>query len=161
MNIRIRFILFFAGSLFAFILFMGLFVALFQEFLTPYFFHEENTAYLSDMIGIFLPFIFEGLLFGQYFVNPLVTMLTLIKGLSEGDYHSSEINQKLYTAKGKLKARYYLYREMIADIDELTDKLEVAERERNQLEEAKTNWISGVFHDLKTHCLISRAILLC
>jgi len=150
MKLRVRFILFFIGSLFAFLLFTGLFVAVSHELVIPYFFSEEEVTTSFEILAILLPFLIGGILFGQYFVNPLVTLLSLIKELADGAYQLSEANQKLYTEKGRLKSRYFLYRELIADIDKLADQLAAAELERYKLEEAKTNWISGVSHDLKT-----------
>ena len=150
MKLRLRFILFFIGNLIAFIFFTGIFVAVFLEYVTPFLFKSEQAAYFSDVTGIILPFIFGGILFGLYFVNPLVTMLSLIKELSEGDYSFANMNQILYKKNGKLKWRYALYRELITDIYELARQQGATEKEREKLEEAKTNWISGVSHDLKT-----------
>lgn len=150
LKLRLRFILFFIGNLIAFLLFTGIFVGLFMEYVTPALFQSEEAAYFSDVTGIILPFIIGGILFGLYFVNPLVTMLSLIKELSEGNYSFANMNQILYKENGKLKLRYALYRELITDIYELARQQEAAEKERAKLEEAKTNWISGVSHDLKT-----------
>ena len=129
MKLRLRFILFFIGNLIAFIFFTGIFVAVFLEYVTPFLFKSEQAAYFSDVTGIILPFIFGGILFGLYFVNPLVTMLSLIKELSEGDYSFANMNQILYKKNGKLKWRYALYRELITDIYELARQQGAAEKE--------------------------------
>lgn len=125
-------------------------MGVFMEFVTPFLFKSEQAAYFANITGILLPFIFGGIIFGLYFVNPLVTMLSLIKELSEGEYSLANMNQILYKQNGKLKLRYSLYRELITDIYELARQQAAAEKEREKLEEAKTNWISGVSHDLKT-----------
>ncbi|WP_419393013.1 sensor histidine kinase [Cytobacillus praedii] len=49
-----------------------------------------------------------------------------------------------------MKIRYRLYQEVITQLSDLRLRLEKAKDEREQVEEAKRDWIAGVSHDLKT-----------
>ncbi len=150
MKLRLRFILFFIGGLFAFILFTGLFAAFFFDFFIPHMGIREGQFPLMEISVIFSPFLVGGVLMGLYFVNPLVYTISLIGKLSSGLQPLSETDQKLYRRNGKLKKRYFMYRELISDIYKLSEDLDLAKKEREKMEEAKTNWIAGVSHDLKT-----------
>lgn len=149
-RLRLRFICFFIGGLFSFIILMGLFVALCLDVVIPQLSIKESWSNFLSIFIIFIPFVMGGILFGLFFVNPLVHMLSLIRDLSLGKYDIFETNDSLYRTNGKLKRRYFLYRELIADIHILADQLEETKKEREKLEQAKTNWIAGVSHDLKT-----------
>ena len=150
MKLRLRFILFFIGGLFVFILFMGIFAAIFFDFFIPHMGIREGRFPLMDISAVFFPFLVGGVLLGLFFVTPLVYIISLIKDLSFGAKFSSDIDEKLYKRNGKLKLRYFLYRELIVDIYKLSDDLASTKKERERLEEVKTNWIAGVSHDLKT-----------
>lgn len=150
MKLKFRFILFFVCSLIIFILFMGMFVAVSIEFIVPYFFHGMVASEVANIVSISIPFIIGGILFGMFFVNPLLNTLSLIRKLTTGMYDISEMDKKLYKNNRKLKCQYILYKELIDDISVLAKKLASIENNQKKLEEAKSNWISGVSHDLKT-----------
>lgn len=150
MKLKLRFIFFFIGGLFTFILFMGLFVAAFFDFFIPHMGIREGQFPLMEISAVFFPFLAGGVLLGMFFVNPLVYIISLIRDLSSGSNILFGIDEKLYKRNGKLKLRYFLYRELITDIYKLSDDLATAKKEREKVEEVKTNWIAGVSHDLKT-----------
>ncbi len=150
MKLRLRFIFFFMGGLFAFILFMGIFVAVFFDIFIPHMGIREGRFPLMEIAAVLFPFLAGGVFLGLFFVNPLVYIISLIRDLSSGTRFSSNINEKLYKRNGKLKLRYFLYQELIVDIYKLSDDLASAKKEREKVEEVKTNWIAGVSHDLKT-----------
>lgn len=150
MKLRLRFIFFFVGGLIIFIMLTGMFVLLCSEYLIPILTDGEESSYILDILSILLPFIIGGILFGLFFVNPLAYMISLIRKLTSRDYILSDMDNRFYKQSGKLKACYFLYRELISDIYVLANELESTEKERKNLEEAKTNWIAGVSHDLKT-----------
>jgi signal transduction histidine kinase len=147
---HLRFISFFVGGLFLFILIYGLFVALFIEFPIIRFAEDSGSETLYILTVTFVPFILAGAILGQYFVSPLTFMVSLVRQLSSGDYDLSNVQNKLYKHNGKLKKRYNLYKELLYDLNILSENLIQTEKQRIQLEEAKTNWITGVSHDLKT-----------
>ncbi|NMS92144.1 sensor histidine kinase, partial [Clostridioides difficile] len=60
------------------------------------------------------------------------------------------IAKKAFTKDGKLKWYYFMYKEVIVNIKALGNKLQETEIEREKLEIAKTDWLAGVSHDLKT-----------
>lgn len=150
MKLRLRFIFFFIGGLFVFILFMGIFEAVFFDFFIPHMGIREGRFPLMEISAVLFPFLVGGVLLGLFFVNPLVYIISLIRDLSSGTNFSSDIDEKLYKRNGKLKLRYFLYRELIVDIYKLSDDLASAKKEGEKVEEIKTNWIAGVSHDLKT-----------
>lgn len=150
MKLRLRFILFFIGSFISFIVFMGLFVMACSEYLIPHLSKDAGIATLLNISAIIIPFLIGGVMFGLFFVNPLVYMISLIRGLSLGNIDLSDMACQIYTDKGKLRAQYFLYRELIDDTGALANQLKAGQIEREQLEAAKINWIAGVSHDLKT-----------
>lgn len=150
MKLRLRFILFFIGGLISFIVFTGLFVMICSEYLIPRLAGDISTSILLNISAMLIPFLIGGVMLGLFFVNPLVYMISLIRDLSLENTTLPDMAYQVYTDKGKLKARYFLYREMIGDIRALAKQLNSAQIERERLEAAKTNWIAGVSHDLKT-----------
>lgn len=150
MKLKMRFIFFFIIGLFAFILFAGIFVVAFFDFFIPRMGLQEGFYPLIEISAILFPFLLGGILLGLFFVRPLVHVLSLIRDLSSGSEHLSRIDGILYKKNGRLKPSYFLYRELIADIYNLSHYLDSAKRQREKLELAKSNWIAGVSHDLKT-----------
>lgn len=150
MKLRLRFILFFIGGFISFIVFMGLFVMACSEYLIPQLTVDTAISNLLNISAILITFLIGGVMFGLFFVNPLVYMISLIRNLSLENTTLLDITDRVFTDKGKLKARYFLYRELIDDIGILAKQLKTAQTERERLEAAKTNWIAGVSHDLKT-----------
>ncbi|QKG83605.1 HAMP domain-containing histidine kinase [Kroppenstedtia pulmonis] len=90
------------------------------------------------------------LLFGWYFGSPLLLVMKWIDQLAHEDFTPLQEREKMYTRKGKLKMRYRLYQEVIAQLADMRLQLEKAKVERAQVEEAKRDWIAGISHDLKT-----------
>lgn len=145
MRMRIRFITFFISGLLLFVLSMSLFIAFFLEYVLP---TPDNDVLL--IIVVIIPFVIGGAALGVIFVNPLLFMLSLVKKLSTGQYDLSQVVNRVHKRNGKLKIRYSLYKELISDLSALAGNLRETEIQRKQLEDAKTNWIAGVSHDLKT-----------
>lgn len=151
MKLRLRFSIFFAVGLFCFIIYMGLVIGLILEYIFPLLNLDNSGDNLISFLTVFLiPFISGGVIFGLYFVNPVLYMMSLIEKLSKGQYDLSEAEYKLYTKSGKLKKRYSLYREIITNTNNLAQTLEQAAEVRKKLEDTKENWIRGISHDIKT-----------
>ncbi|MEQ6354771.1 HAMP domain-containing sensor histidine kinase [Lysinibacillus sp. M3] len=88
--------------------------------------------------------------FGWYFGGPLGFIMSWIHQLSQENYKQPVGLSKIYTRKGKLHMRYMLYQEVLQHLQSLSGKLKAAETEREEVEQAKQEWIAGISHDLKT-----------
>lgn len=151
MKLTLRFISFFVIGLFGFILYLGVMMALWLDGILPLLGIGGDTDFVSFAIVFVFSFVSGGVLFSLYFIKPLLLMLSLIRSLSASRYELSALGgHELYNKSGKLKKRFFLYREAIQDLYLLAEKLQEAENNREKLEQAKENWIRGVSHDLKT-----------
>lgn len=88
--------------------------------------------------------------FGWYFGGPLGFIMSWIHQLSQENYKKPVGLSKIYTRKRKLRMRYMLYQEVLQHLQSLSGKLKAAETEREEVEQAKQEWIAGISHDLKT-----------
>lgn len=161
MKLRVRFLLFFSGGLFLFLLYMGAITSLVFGAIIPLFHltaggdstflitFGQGDESLIFIITFLFSFVSGGFLLSQYFVKPLLYILSLVKQLSLGNYNFDTISRVIYK-NGTLKRRYFLYKEILADLISLADTLESAKTESSRLELSKRNWINGISHDLKT-----------
>ncbi len=150
MKLKFRFGLFFTVGLIAFILYLGLVMLFLFDLVLP-----SVGIGNDDNSGAFLfvfafSFLSGGCFFSEFFVYPLVFILSITERLSLGEYNISDMEQKLYNSKGKLKKRYRLYKMAIDNLRSLSVALQSAKAEHEELAEAKKKWISGISHDLKT-----------
>jgi signal transduction histidine kinase len=88
--------------------------------------------------------------FGWYIGSPLILIMKWIDQLANEDFSQLHDAQKIYKQSGKLKMRFRLYQEVIAQLNQMRAQLERAGIERLQLEKDKRDWIAGISHDLKT-----------
>jgi signal transduction histidine kinase len=107
---------------------------------------KESLLYLFTFV---FAFVSGGLILSRYFVKPLLFILSFVRQLSKGNYDSGILSKVIYK-RGKLKKRYFLYKEVLEDLSHLAEVLESVKEERKQLELSKKNWINGISHDLKT-----------
>lgn len=150
MKLRIRFICFFITGLLFFVIYMGLAIGLLLEYVFPLLKLDNSGNDLkSFMIVFFLPFVSGGTIWGLYFVNPLISITSLITQLSLNNYDLNAADQKLYNRHGKLKKRYFLYKEVITNLYSLALVLENSANKEAKLKLAKEGWIRGVSHDLR------------
>ncbi|BCJ96381.1 hypothetical protein acsn021_39500 [Anaerocolumna cellulosilytica] len=162
MKLKLRFLFFFTGGLFLFLLYMGILTSFVFSYILPVFTQPKNnnqviflltfTQNKESFLYLFtflFSFVSGGFFLSQYFVKPLLYILSLVGQLSQGDYNLDTIRKEVYKGN-KLKRRYFLYKEVLADLFDLSDILETVKKERNQLEMSKKNWIKGISHDLKT-----------
>lgn len=162
MRLRMRFVLFFTLGLFLFLLYMGILTGLVFENIIPIFtkpdagnqvlflltFTKEEESFLYLFTFIFA-FVSGGFILSQYFVKPLFFILTFVRQISKGNYDFQNVSKIIYK-RGKLKRRYFLYKEVLEDLFHLAEVLESVKVERKQLELSKKNWINGISHDFKT-----------
>lgn len=148
-----RFIAYFTVGLFIFLVyFVTLFMLLTQLIYSesaskPLYVINSSIDYFPSILIIAFCFITGGILFCLFLVRPLYLIIGSISKLSKGDYIIAE---KAFTKNGKLKWCHFMYKEVIVNIKALGNKLQETEIEREKLEMAKTDWLAGVSHDLKT-----------
>ncbi len=152
MRINTRFTLHLALGIILWILATGVGIMLILEGILPLIDWNVNEA----KEGLLVAWIF-GIstiicigLFGWYFGGPLGFIMAWIYQLSQENFKQPEGLPKIYTRKGKLRKRYLLYQEVLQHLQSLSVKLQAAEIERVQVEQAKQEWIAGISHDLKT-----------
>ncbi len=150
MSIRLRFIGFFVGGLFLFIVLMGVFIMVAMDVVLPRVPLPSTWLPIVELAVILLPFLAGGVLLGMWLVQPLLMIIARLRQLTTSEGHYEHDDTAFYRRNGRIKRRYRLYREALADLSMLSQHLQQSEQERKKLEEAKTNWIAGVSHDLKT-----------
>src|SRR5690625_3218578 len=80
-------------------------------------------------------------------------MINWLEGLENKQYNevfSEKERKKIYKRNGKVKVRYRLYKEVIQSFTDMTEMLAVTEKERQQLEKTREEWMAGISHDLRT-----------
>ncbi|KRG11150.1 hypothetical protein ACA30_21150 [Virgibacillus soli] len=103
-------------------------------------------TYLLFSLLFFGMLILIGLVIDRQIRRPLFFFIRWIDQLSLGTFEKPE-ETKNFTLN---KWRFGPFLELKSKLDRLTYQLNVAERERKELEETRKNWTSGVTHDLKT-----------
>ncbi|NOW05534.1 HAMP domain-containing histidine kinase [Clostridium beijerinckii] len=103
--------------------------------------------YTATLLAIIFAYLFI-----SFIAKPVNNMLKWLKLLSEGDY---KVENKVELLKFKNsvvlnKWSYFLYKELISQMKNLTERLLEAEKQRKLLEENRRQWIAGITHDLKT-----------
>ena len=85
--------------------------------------------------------------------RPLVHMLSWLEALASGSY-AEPLDRNGRPASrhidGSLRAPFRTYREVIASLDTLTAELGRTQAERERIEAAREEWITGITHDLRT-----------
>ncbi|GIO28195.1 sensor histidine kinase [Ornithinibacillus bavariensis] len=95
------------------------------------------------LIGIL---ILIGLIIDRQIRKPLFFFIRWIDQLSLGIFKKPDTIKNF--SLNKIRFRPFL--ELTSKLDGLTQQLNAAEKERQELEETRKNWTSGVTHDLKT-----------
>lgn len=93
-------------------------------------------------------------LFGSSLARPLIHVMEWLDQLSRGIYaeptdHRGRPRSR-WRAGGPLRRKYRAYREVIAALDTLTAELGRTRAERERMERAQEEWVTGVSHDLRT-----------
>lgn len=86
--------------------------------------------------------------------KPLIYLIRWINRLSQGSYHPPEEHYRM-PSQDSLHERSYrypyaLFKELFAEMGQLSEQLHNSEVERLNLEAKKQEWISSISHDLKT-----------
>ncbi|MBJ9990619.1 sensor histidine kinase [Paenibacillus sp. S28] len=93
--------------------------------------------------------IWHGFRYGQ----PLILFAGWFERMRKGQYDevlTTKDKRKVFRRNGTLRIRYKLYKEVIESFYQMTHQLAQTEKERERLEKAQAEWMSGVSHDLRT-----------
>ncbi|WP_339184438.1 HAMP domain-containing sensor histidine kinase [Oceanobacillus sp. FSL W7-1293] len=85
--------------------------------------------------------------------SPLFIFSNWLNRMGNGNYKevlTEQEKKKVYRKNGKLKRRYKLYKEVFQAFDEMAEKLDASQKEREQLEKSREEWVAGISHDLRT-----------
>ncbi|WP_251868087.1 sensor histidine kinase [Enterococcus malodoratus] len=107
-------------------------------------FWKPSAMVHSQLLAVFSLVLYLAycLFYGFYVAKPMADIIVLIKKLSKGEYLSLPKNEKLFSNK--------LYREVFDNLNQLSYHLQETERRREEFEEMRRKWASGITHDLKT-----------
>jgi len=90
---------------------------------------------------------------GFRYGNPLFIFANWLGRMGNENY--SEVltereKKKVYRKNGKIRLRYKLYLEVFEAFHDMAGKLEASRKEREQLEKNRSEWMTGISHDLRT-----------
>lgn len=90
-------------------------------------------------------------IFLWFTIKPILYVSKWIQRLSEGSFQELVTDVFLIGRDSFFyKSRYCLYKELLLQMQTLTDKLKQSEKDRQMLEKNRREWLSGITHDLKT-----------
>ncbi|MCJ8012699.1 HAMP domain-containing histidine kinase [Paenibacillus sp. KQZ6P-2] len=96
-------------------------------------------------------FLLTLLLIGWYLGKPVYFIIVWIKRLARGQYDSPISFDEICSRKsGTLKLPYAVYKELFEHLQMLESTLQRNDKEKQESEQAKQEWIRGISHDLKT-----------
>ncbi|WNS41520.1 HAMP domain-containing sensor histidine kinase [Paenibacillus sp. MMS20-IR301] len=93
--------------------------------------------------------IWHGYRYGQ----PLILFAGWFERMGQGQYDqvlTAKDMRKVFRRNGMMRIRYRLYKEVIESFYQMTHQLAQIEKERERLEKAQAEWMSGISHDLRT-----------
>ena len=104
-------------------------------------------------LSIFLLSLGLAIWHGYRYGGPLLLFMRGFERMGRGEYEQVFIEKermKIYDKKGRFRAQYKLYHEVIAGFSDMADKLALARNERLRLEQSREEWMTGISHDLRT-----------
>lgn len=90
---------------------------------------------------------------GYRYGGPLLLFMRGFERMGRGEYghvFTEKERRKIFRKNGRFRARYKLYREVIAGFSDMASKLEGSRSERIRLEQSREEWMAGISHDLRT-----------
>ncbi|AIQ27499.1 histidine kinase [Paenibacillus sp. FSL P4-0081] len=93
--------------------------------------------------------IWHGYRYGQ----PLILFAGWFERMGRGQYDqvlTAKDMRKVFRRNGMMRIRYRLYKEVIESFYQMTHQLAQIEKERERMEKAQAEWMSGISHDLRT-----------
>lgn len=90
---------------------------------------------------------------GFRYGNPLFVFANWLGRMGNENY--SEVltereRKKIYRKNGKIRLKFKLYQEVFEAFHDMAGKLDASRKEREQLEKTRTEWMTGISHDLRT-----------
>ncbi len=90
---------------------------------------------------------------GYRYGKPLITFANWLERLEKNHYLdvlNEKERRKIFKKNGKVKFRYRIFQEVFQSFEKMSAKLIAAEKEREQLEKTRAEWMTGISHDLRT-----------
>lgn len=106
---------------------------------------STDSFQLFIIISSILILLFFSFWYGWYLCKPLFKITTIIEELGQNKTLNSQINPSV-----QFSTHVKIYEELFLNIDKLSQRLNENKKKQEQLDKAKSEWISGVSHDLKT-----------
>lgn len=131
--------------LFSLRLFLGLFSLLHKVSPLIKFANEENMRHTA----IFLSAALVASLFFIFVLRPVLYVIHWIESLARGDFREPPMcyhGRNFSLSRGSL----FLYKELLEQMQSLSNKLKLSEANRAALEKNRQEWLAGITHDLKT-----------
>ncbi|MFD0618501.1 sensor histidine kinase [Paenibacillus sp. GCM10027629] len=157
MNFMLRIALQLLAFFFLFV-FMQMTTAMTVQFFWPQGVTNQNALtndLSSDQIYVLvlcsILFLLTLLLIGWYLGKPVYFIIVWIRRLARGQHDLPVRWDEIHSRKsGKLKIPYAIYKELFEHLQMLANTLQRNEKELQESEQAKQEWIRGISHDLKT-----------
>jgi signal transduction histidine kinase len=90
---------------------------------------------------------------GNRYGQPLILFAGWFERMGRGQYNqvlTAKDMRKIFRRDGTMRIRYRLYKEVIESFYQMAHQLAQTEKERERLEKAQAEWMSGISHDLRT-----------
>ncbi|MDU7476302.1 MAG: HAMP domain-containing sensor histidine kinase [Paenibacillus macerans] len=90
-------------------------------------------------------------LFFLLIIKPILHIVHWIQALSQGTFQEPAATGFLFSGTPIFqKSKQFLYKDLLIQMQILTDKLKQSETDRRTLEKSRRDWLAGITHDLKT-----------
>lgn len=100
---------------------------------------------------ILASFVLFAIFYGWYLSWPLRYLIRWIHQLAEGHYTlPPKIGRSYRKNNGKMRKPFHLYRDVMLQMETLTNTLRQNELDKKRLDQLKREWVAGISHDLKT-----------
>jgi len=117
-------------------------------------FNKAMILFISIFLGghsiLLIGVILLSMSVSRQFVRPLVYVLSRIERLAQFDYRQVSDNKIHHQKIGKLKRKFKLFQPVDESLNHLSERLASNERQIQQSEQLREEWITGLSHDLKT-----------
>jgi len=117
-------------------------------------FNKAMILFISIFLGghsiLLIGVILLSMSVSRQFVRPLVYVLSRIERLAQFDYRQVSDNKIHHQKTGKLKRKFKLFQPVDESLNHLSERLASNERQIQQSEQLREEWITGLSHDLKT-----------
>ncbi|WP_042477580.1 sensor histidine kinase [Bacillus ndiopicus] len=118
---------------------------------TWFFKKEVQITFLAGLISLIIAIILS-FWNGYRYGRPLFMMVKWIDRIEAGQFEvfTEKEKRKVFKKSGKTRRKYRLYQEVIQALRTMAQKLDIANKERKQLEKTREEWMAGISHDIRT-----------